>query len=139
MKRSLTCWGEDRFSKIANTEYAFVIDPIDGTHTYSLGMPEFGISVGVLKRGKPYIGVVYASAINEVVYCDGKDVFWLRNAFKANECKTKLEPKEDGGSIIFENAWFVKINDNIDYKKDTPLSFYSAVYHLLFIATGRAA
>ena len=39
--------------------YTWVVDPLDGTTNYSRRLPVFGVSVGVLEVGEPYIGVVY--------------------------------------------------------------------------------
>jgi myo-inositol-1(or 4)-monophosphatase len=40
-------------------EFAWIVDPLDGTNNYALGIPCFAISVGLLRRGEPYAGVVH--------------------------------------------------------------------------------
>lgn len=42
-------------------EYAWVLDPIDGTNNYALGMPIAAISLALLREGYPVYGVVYDS------------------------------------------------------------------------------
>ena len=37
----------------------WIIDPIDGTNNYAVGIPQFSVSIGALFEGKPVIGVVY--------------------------------------------------------------------------------
>ncbi len=44
---------------IAGSEYCFVVDPIDGTSNFARGIQTSAISVGLLKNGEPYLGVVY--------------------------------------------------------------------------------
>ena len=39
--------------------YAWVLDPIDGTHNFVRGMPGFAVSVGVLRDRMPFAGAVY--------------------------------------------------------------------------------
>jgi myo-inositol-1(or 4)-monophosphatase len=39
--------------------YAWVVDPIDGTTNFARRMPNFTISIGLLARGRPLVGVVY--------------------------------------------------------------------------------
>lgn len=51
--------GEEGTSIPGESEYEFVIDPIDGTTVYASGMNYFGISVGVMKNGVPYGGVIH--------------------------------------------------------------------------------
>jgi myo-inositol-1(or 4)-monophosphatase len=40
-------------------EYTWVIDPLDGTSNYTHRVPIFAVSIAVLERGEPLIGVVY--------------------------------------------------------------------------------
>jgi len=39
--------------------YTWVIDPVDGTSNYTHRLPIFSVSVALLHRGRPLIGVVY--------------------------------------------------------------------------------
>jgi len=39
--------------------YTWVIDPLDGTSNYTHRVPIFSVSVALLRRGRPLIGVVY--------------------------------------------------------------------------------
>ncbi len=51
--------GQDVFSSKMAKGYCFVIDPIDGTSNFIYEYRPSVISVGLLKDGKPYMGVVY--------------------------------------------------------------------------------
>lgn len=47
-------------TRIANeSEYTWVIDPLDGTISFAAGMPYFSVLIGLLKDKKPHLGVVY--------------------------------------------------------------------------------
>lgn len=46
--------------------YAFVVDPIDGTANFVRDFKESVISVGLLKDGMPYIGVIYNPYLDEM-------------------------------------------------------------------------
>jgi myo-inositol-1(or 4)-monophosphatase len=43
----------------AEHEFTWIVDPLDGTNNYALGIPCFAISLGLLRRGEPYAGVVH--------------------------------------------------------------------------------
>ncbi len=43
-------------------ERVWIVDPIDGTREYLQGIPEYAISVGLVIRGQPVLGVVYNPA-----------------------------------------------------------------------------
>jgi myo-inositol-1(or 4)-monophosphatase len=40
-------------------EFVWVVDPLDGTNNFALGVPCFAVSIGVLRLGLPYAGVVH--------------------------------------------------------------------------------
>jgi myo-inositol-1(or 4)-monophosphatase len=41
------------------SEFQWLIDPLDGTLNYLHGMPTYCVSLGLLRRGELYLGVVY--------------------------------------------------------------------------------
>ena len=41
------------------SEYTWVIDPLDGTYSFSIGFPYFAVSIGLLKDNKPVLGALY--------------------------------------------------------------------------------
>jgi myo-inositol-1(or 4)-monophosphatase len=43
----------------ADRDFVWIVDPLDGTNNYALGIPCFAISVGLLRRGEAYAGVVH--------------------------------------------------------------------------------
>ncbi len=43
----------------SSNEYQWVIDPLDGTANFLHGLPQFAVSIGLLKKGIPEIGIVY--------------------------------------------------------------------------------
>jgi myo-inositol-1(or 4)-monophosphatase len=43
----------------AESDYTWVVDPLDGTTNYAHRIPLFSVSIGVLARGKPFIGVIH--------------------------------------------------------------------------------
>lgn len=49
---------------------AWVVDPIDGTSSFAAGLPTFAVSIGLLRRGKPALGVLYLPRTDELYSCD---------------------------------------------------------------------
>jgi len=131
--------GEDRFKTIDESEYQFVIDPIDGTLTYSLSMPLYGISVGVMKDKKPYMGFIYCPYMKEIAYYNGHESYWIKHAFTEKETKEVLV-RNDKAKIIFDSRFSRQFanKDFMKLKGDIFMNFYSAVVHLLYIVTNKA-
>lgn len=50
----------------ADSEYLWVIDPLDGTTNYAHGYPQAAVSIGLLVSGIPTVGVVYNPMQNEL-------------------------------------------------------------------------
>lgn len=58
--------GEETGKHEANSDYLWVIDPLDGTNNYSQGLPVFTISIGLQYKGETQLGVVYAPYFDEL-------------------------------------------------------------------------
>ena len=50
----------------ADSDWAWVVDPLDGTNSYSQGLPVFCVSIGVTYKNDCVVGVVYAPYLNEL-------------------------------------------------------------------------
>ena len=50
--------GEEFGAAAGNTEYCWVIDPIDGTRSFILGLPLWGTLIGLTRAGVPLLGVM---------------------------------------------------------------------------------
>lgn len=46
--------------------FLWIIDPIDGTTNFSLGLPFWGVSIACLKNGEPFTAAIYFPLLNEL-------------------------------------------------------------------------
>jgi len=51
-----------------DAEYAWLIDPIDGTNNFALGIPMCSISLALLRHGEPIYGYIYDYARRVIVH-----------------------------------------------------------------------
>ena len=73
--------GEEQADVKASSEYTWVLDPIDGTASFALGLPTFGTLVALLRHGHPVLGVINMPALKETVYAElGKGCWALNKA-----------------------------------------------------------
>ena len=56
----------------------WVLDPIDGTASFAVGLPIFGTLIGYLEGGEPQVGVIHFPAMGETVYAAKGSGCWLR-------------------------------------------------------------
>jgi myo-inositol-1(or 4)-monophosphatase len=50
-----------------DAKYVWILDPIDGTNNYALGMPSCAISLALLKEGMPIYGLIYDGGTGELI------------------------------------------------------------------------
>lgn len=76
-----------------DAEFAWVLDPIDGTNNYALGIPHCAISLALLQNGMPVYGWIYDYPGDRVVHGGaGKGIF-------SGEERLDLSGSEKGNSV----------------------------------------
>lgn len=58
--------------------HLWLLDPIDGTASFAIGLPLFGTLIGYLRGGEPSVGVIAAPALGEIVYAATGQGCWYR-------------------------------------------------------------
>lgn len=73
---------EEGTSLEGSNEYRWIIDPLDGTTNFTHGLPPYAISIGLAKKDKMVLGVVYEVSRSECfnatengdAFCNGKKI-----------------------------------------------------------------
>lgn len=68
-------FGGDR---VRDAEHLWLLDPIDGTASFAIGLPLFGTLIGYLRRGEASVGVIGAHALGETVYAAAGEGCWYQ-------------------------------------------------------------
>jgi myo-inositol-1(or 4)-monophosphatase len=67
---------EETGNVATDSEYKWIIDPIDGTINFAQGIPICCVSIGLEKNGEMIMGAVYAPFLNEFYFTEkGKGAF----------------------------------------------------------------
>lgn len=122
-------------------DYKWIIDPIDGTSNFAHGIPIFAISIAVVHKGKPIIGVVEIPGLGETFWAqEGKGAFIHNKPIHVSKTAS-LEQALLTTGFPYEHG--------VRYKKTIELfdAFYtaghgvrrfgSAAMDLCFVAAGR--
>lgn len=68
------------------SEFTFIIDPLDGTNNFSLGVHYFSVSIGLQKGNETMLGVVYNPVMDQIYFAEkGKGAFLNDKIIKTNE------------------------------------------------------
>lgn len=62
--------GEEYGNQNTEAEYVWVLDPIDGTKSFTAGTPQFGTLVGLLHEGKPVLGAINNTVSRQLLIGD---------------------------------------------------------------------
>ena len=136
--------GEELPDRPGNSEFRWIVDPIDGTKSFIHGVPLYGTLVGVEHRGQPAIGVINIPALDECVYAAIGGGAWYvcddqpPRPARVSQCGTLAE----GLFLTSEVATFDEIGRRDAYEQleaATRLSrTWGDCYGYLLVATGRA-
>ncbi|MFN7146719.1 MAG: 3'(2'),5'-bisphosphate nucleotidase CysQ, partial [Myxococcota bacterium] len=95
-------------------ESAWIVDPLDGTKEFTLGIPEFVVSVGLVVKGRPVLGVLYNPIKDELF----AGIVGEGATFNGAPCRVSDHPGLQGARIVCsrteaKKGWFDKYLDRI--------------------------
>lgn len=68
------------------SEYTFIVDPLDGSNNFVLGIPNFSISIGLVRNNSIVAGVVHAPILNYTYHAQkGKGSFLHKKELHVNK------------------------------------------------------
>ena len=70
-------FGEENGLIDRGSEYSFVVDPLDGTNNFFLGIPDFSISIGLQQNNKTIFGLVYQPITKKLFWAEKGKGAWL--------------------------------------------------------------
>lgn len=133
--------GEEGSDQLKDKEYAWVVDPIDGTSNFIRDMGMSSISVALLKNKEPYIGVIYQPYRDEMfwaevgkgAYLNGERIHVSDRDFRHSHlCSAMSLYDKDYAKPCFN------IIERVYEKADDLRRLGSAATELAYIAAGRA-
>ncbi|MGD9501987.1 MAG: histidinol-phosphatase [Methyloceanibacter sp.] len=71
--------GEEFGAKDGETDYCWVIDPIDGTRSFIIGLPIWGTLIGLTRAGAPVLGLMDQPFTGERFWSGERESFFSRN------------------------------------------------------------
>lgn len=114
--------------------HVWIVDPLDGTREFTLGIPEFVVSVGLVVDGKAVLGVLY-NPIKEQLFTGIVGVgAWLNgNPIRVTEHTELKGSKVVCSRTEMKKGWFDEFMDVL-----TPVPVGSVAYKFGLVAAGEA-
>jgi myo-inositol-1(or 4)-monophosphatase len=128
-----------------DSDYIWIVDPLDGTTNFSMHNPLWSISIGVTYKGEPILGVIYAPFLGELYVAEkGKGA-------KIIDPKTSKSKKMAISSIANQSGLHAFCHGHDRESKQRALKYYnyqkehgfdcrqlgSAAIELAYVASGR--
>ena len=82
-----------------DAQYRWVLDPVDGTAGFTIGVPLFGTLVGLLENGTPVLGVIHFPALGETVYAARGEGCWFRTSDAEHAVSTDPVASLDAATV----------------------------------------
>lgn len=80
--------GEEYGIKDSQNGFTWVLDPIDGTKSFTIGRPSFGTLIAYCHDGCPVLGVIDQPVLKERWVGDGKNTTFNGHPVKTRRCDT---------------------------------------------------
>lgn len=71
--------GEEHGVKQGSSAWRWIIDPIDGTRSFIIGLPVWGCLLGLLRDDEPVLGFMHQPVVGETFFGDGTSA-WVESA-----------------------------------------------------------
>lgn len=98
--------------KQRDAKHLWLLDPIDGTASFAIGLPLFGTLIGYLRRGAACVGVIGAHALNEIVYAATGQGCWYQ--------RERSEPKRVWTSAVTDPAEAFVVSTTLEHTDMDP-------------------
>ena len=102
--------GEEFGDTNSDAEYTWILDPIDGTKSFICGAYSFGTLIGLLKNGKPILGVYNHPILNDFLIGDN-------SLTEINSVKTMVRDCSDLSNAILLTTDHLNIEKYQDKEK----------------------
>ena len=106
-------WGEESGGEQErDVEHLWLLDPVDGTASFAMGLPLFGTLIGYLRRGDACVGVIGAHALGETLYAAAGQGCWYQRGRKT--------PKRVRTSAVSDPAAAFVVSTMLEYTDMDP-------------------
>ena len=125
-------------SRIIESEYTWVCDPVDGTVPFSQGWPTFAFSLALVKNGESVLGVIYDAMGDRLVTAEkGKGAYM--NGAKVSVSQNADFDKKTLVDVSGTKDKLMSLREKLLLKGSRVPVLYSSVYAGMLVALGEFA
>lgn len=133
-------YSEEYGKHYADSEYLWLIDPLDGTTNFTRKFPHLGVSLALVHKNKIVLGVIYNPLTKELFRAErGKGAYLNNRKISANSADKLIDAVivMNRGSLRLENMRFAKLFHFLTPHAKSMRSLGSTAMDLCYVACGR--
>lgn len=125
-------------TELSDGDYFWIVDPLDGTHNFIAGLPNFGVSIGLASKRDFVLGVIYVPYLEELLYAiKGGGAF-----MNGNKIHVSSNPDLEKSMVTYDNQFHLDPDSFDRFKRISGNCFTarvlgSAIYDFSLVASGR--
>ncbi len=123
-----------------NSDYLWIIDPLDGSTNFSVRNPFFAVSIGLLHKHKPLLGVVYAPIQDELFTAENNKGAYLNEQEITVDKSATLEKSFlafCNGRDLNSREQVIEIYKDLKIINNKVRQVGAAALELCYVASGR--
>lgn len=129
--------GEEYGEQKPESDYTWIIDPIDGTKSFISGVPLYACLIALVHRGEPIVGVAHFPALNETIYARRSGgAYWNGRRIRVSAVSLLKDAALMGSEVVFggkEQAGWERLSAATRIQRT-----WGDAYGYALVATGRA-
>lgn len=123
-----------------SSDYLWVVDPLDGSTNFSVKNPFFAVSIGLLRKSQPLIGVVYSPFQDELFTAEIDKGAYLNGQIITVDEEATLEKSflaMCNGRDLHSRQQMIRIYKKLKIRNNKVRQVGAAALELCYVASGR--
>ena len=129
--------GEERGNERPDAEFVWVLDPIDGTKSFTAAVPLFGTLIALLHEGQPLLGCIHQPILGQLLVGDNR-----LTTLNGGPVTTRAARRIDGATLLTSDPVMIARPENRGFAalmaRARLARTWGDCYGHLLVATGRA-
>jgi myo-inositol-1(or 4)-monophosphatase len=129
--------GEEFGNQPGTSTYSWVLDPIDGTRSFVIGMPTWATLIGLYRDGQPLLGVMNQPFVGEMFY-GNPDGAWHKHSGQTQTIRVRQPVQLANAALGTTSPYLYDDNSNFEAlrKSVTANRFGGDAYFFALLAAG---
>lgn len=122
------------------SEYTFIVDPLDGSNNFVLGIPNFSISIGLMKNKESILGVVHVPVLGHTYHAKKNQGAYMQNKKISVNSKSDIKYATISYSCgyIHSNDYSEKLTHNLNLLGINRILYnWSPAFEFCLLASGK--